>query len=185
MGCHFLLQRIFPTQGSNLGLLHCRQTLYHLRHQGSLILCEYLLIPAINLLHHLRPRELRWELRCLWEMEVIKADLSLPCLGRKPAHVCSSGAESRLPTALLLVLSIFQPAKWTQHPHQIPGLEYPVCSSHCSVPRVGFCLCIFSFFTAGALSPTLLLVFPSYHIICTTFLHPGLYKSPSAIFFSF
>ena len=24
--CHFLLQRIFPTQWSNLGLLHCRQT---------------------------------------------------------------------------------------------------------------------------------------------------------------
>ena len=34
--CHFLLQRIFPTQGSNLGLLHCRQTLYRLSHQGSL-----------------------------------------------------------------------------------------------------------------------------------------------------
>ena len=27
VGCHFLLQRIFLTQGSNLGLLHCRQTL--------------------------------------------------------------------------------------------------------------------------------------------------------------
>ena len=26
---------IFPTQGSNLGLLHCRQFLYHLKHQGS------------------------------------------------------------------------------------------------------------------------------------------------------
>ena len=26
---------IFPTQGSNPGLLHCRQTLYHLSHQGS------------------------------------------------------------------------------------------------------------------------------------------------------
>ena len=25
--CHFLLQGIFPTQGSNPGLLHCRQTL--------------------------------------------------------------------------------------------------------------------------------------------------------------
>ena len=25
VGCHFLLQGIFPTQGSNLGLLHCRQ----------------------------------------------------------------------------------------------------------------------------------------------------------------
>ena len=35
-GCHFLLQGIFPTQGWNLGLSHCRQTLYHLSHQGSL-----------------------------------------------------------------------------------------------------------------------------------------------------
>ena len=34
VGCHFLLQRIFLTQGSNLGLLHFRQFLYHLNHQG-------------------------------------------------------------------------------------------------------------------------------------------------------
>ena len=33
VGCHFLLQRIFPTQGSNLGLQHCRQMLYLLSHQ--------------------------------------------------------------------------------------------------------------------------------------------------------
>ena len=32
---HFLLQRTFPTQGSNPGLLHCRQTLYHLSHKQS------------------------------------------------------------------------------------------------------------------------------------------------------
>ena len=35
-GLHSLLQGIFPTQGSNLGLRHCRQMLYHLSHQGSL-----------------------------------------------------------------------------------------------------------------------------------------------------
>ena len=32
---HSLLQGIFPTQGSNPGLLHCRQILYLLSHQGS------------------------------------------------------------------------------------------------------------------------------------------------------
>ena len=32
-GCHSLLQGIVPTQGSNLGLLHCRWILYHLSHQ--------------------------------------------------------------------------------------------------------------------------------------------------------
>ena len=34
VGCHSLLQRIFLTQGLNLGLLHCRQILYCLRHQA-------------------------------------------------------------------------------------------------------------------------------------------------------
>ena len=32
---HYLLQGNFPTQGSNLGLPHCRQILYHLSHQES------------------------------------------------------------------------------------------------------------------------------------------------------
>ena len=32
---HSLLQGIFPTQELNPSLLHCRQILYHLRHQGS------------------------------------------------------------------------------------------------------------------------------------------------------
>ena len=35
VGYHFLLQGIFLTQGSNLGLPHFRQTLYYLSHQGS------------------------------------------------------------------------------------------------------------------------------------------------------
>ena len=35
VGCHALLQGIFPTQGLNPGLSHCRQILYHLNHQGS------------------------------------------------------------------------------------------------------------------------------------------------------
>ena len=37
VGCHALLQRIFPTQGLNPGLPHCRQILYHLNHQEYLI----------------------------------------------------------------------------------------------------------------------------------------------------
>ena len=35
VGCHALLQGIFPTQGLSPGLPHCRQILYHLSHQGS------------------------------------------------------------------------------------------------------------------------------------------------------
>ena len=33
VGCHFHFQGIFPTQGSNSGLPHCMETLYHLSHQ--------------------------------------------------------------------------------------------------------------------------------------------------------
>ena len=35
MDSHSLLQGIFLSQGLNLGLLHCRQSLYHVSHQGS------------------------------------------------------------------------------------------------------------------------------------------------------
>ena len=58
---HFLLQGIFPIQGLNLNLLHCRQSLYHLSHLGH---------PYIYfLLHH---RKILWEAqyRC-WKKESI------------------------------------------------------------------------------------------------------------------
>ena len=35
VGCHFLLQGIFPTQWSNLHLLHWQWILYHLSHQEN------------------------------------------------------------------------------------------------------------------------------------------------------
>ena len=35
VGCHALLQGIFPTQGSNPGLPHCRRVLYHLIFPGG------------------------------------------------------------------------------------------------------------------------------------------------------
>ena len=35
VGCHSLFQGLFLTQGSNPSLLHCRQILYSLSHQGS------------------------------------------------------------------------------------------------------------------------------------------------------
>ena len=35
VGCHALFQGIFPMQGVNPGLFHCRWVLYHLSQQGS------------------------------------------------------------------------------------------------------------------------------------------------------
>ena len=53
VGCHFLLQGTFPTNGLNPGLLHCRQILYHLNHQGS---------PNVYLSHFVYPFSCRWYL---------------------------------------------------------------------------------------------------------------------------
>ena len=41
---------IFLTQGSNLGLLYCRQILYHLSHQGSPFYLFYFIYPN-HILH--------------------------------------------------------------------------------------------------------------------------------------
>ena len=64
VGCHSLLQEIFPTQGLNLHLLcllHCRWILYPLSHQGSpsqtilVIKKEKKSLSALNKLRFLEP----------------------------------------------------------------------------------------------------------------------------------
>ena len=45
VGSPSLLQGIFPTQGSNPGLSHCRQILYKLSHKGSPIILEWVAYP--------------------------------------------------------------------------------------------------------------------------------------------
>ena len=45
VGSLSLLQGIFPTQGSNPGLAHCRQILYQLSHKGSPRILEWVAYP--------------------------------------------------------------------------------------------------------------------------------------------
>ena len=45
VGSRSLLQRLFPTQGSNPGLPHCRRTLYQLSHKGSPRILEWVAYP--------------------------------------------------------------------------------------------------------------------------------------------
>ena len=45
VGCHSLLQGIFPIQGSNPGLPHCGRILYQLSHSGSPRLLEWVAYP--------------------------------------------------------------------------------------------------------------------------------------------
>jgi len=42
---HALLQEIFLTQGSNPGLLHCKQILHHLSQQGKPRILEWVAYP--------------------------------------------------------------------------------------------------------------------------------------------
>ena len=56
VGCHDLLQGIFPTEGSNPGLPHCRWILYHLSHHGRLSFPNILGCPFLALFWpHLHP----------------------------------------------------------------------------------------------------------------------------------
>ena len=45
VGCHALLQGIFPTQGFNPGLQHCKQIVYCLSPQGSPRILEWVACP--------------------------------------------------------------------------------------------------------------------------------------------
>ena len=56
MGSLSLHQGIFPTQGSNPGLLHCRRILYCLSHQGSLRILEWVAFPFSRGSSQLRDR---------------------------------------------------------------------------------------------------------------------------------
>ena len=93
--------------------------------------------------------------------------------------MCSSGAESRLLTAPLLVPVVPQPAKGVL----LTGLGCPTHSSHWSVPR---CLPMNSPFSSeslpGAKIPTQSLFFPSYLITCISFLQFWLYRCLSTSF---
>ena len=61
VGCHFLLQGIFPTQVLNLGLLHCREFLHCLSHQGS----PLLIIPEFGEMEKEEKEERTWSAQTL------------------------------------------------------------------------------------------------------------------------
>ena len=65
MRCYFLLQGIFLTQRSNLGLLQCRQTLYRLGRRGSQWVSAVVMpILRMRRLRHKGVRELGQGLMC-------------------------------------------------------------------------------------------------------------------------
>ena len=75
--CHSLLQRIFPTQGLNSGLLHSRQILYHLSYWEVLT----------QSLGHL--------------LSILKAFLRLPSDSGNSDELTDKSLPTGLPTALI------------------------------------------------------------------------------------
>ena len=73
MGCHFLLWGIFPTQESNLALLHCRQILYQLNYWEALLILVKTLSP-----HPSRPTSTSFQ---------IHRQFSLPHLNQTSQHL--------------------------------------------------------------------------------------------------
>ena len=79
--CHFLLQGIFPTQGSNPGLPQCRQILYHLSPQCCAVLC---LISCVCLF--VTPWTVAGqEILCPWRFSRQKYWSGLPCQQGSPS----------------------------------------------------------------------------------------------------
>ena len=92
-GLPFLLQGIFPTQGSNLGLLHCRQILYQLSLWGHLFkLHPNIMIPWSLLCVALKLLSVKWTSFIFW---YVPAAELLGWEGEGPHKERCPGAEKR------------------------------------------------------------------------------------------
>ena len=116
MGCHFLLQGIVLTQGLKPGLLHCRQILHHLSHQGTWYLYPFTSYILISLKHKsdamtLLPKIFSdFSLHSGWnpnssarltrlqpDSATLPSSLALQFCEGEPATLSSSGFEATVP----------------------------------------------------------------------------------------
>ena len=108
MRCHSLLQGIFLTQGSNLGLLNCRQILYHLSHQGSPWLAIFRAHKTP--LHVLQGKLLGY---FSWLAASTKPFLSPDLLPLHPSGACGHSRLSFLSTEdYAFCISVGRPSPW-------------------------------------------------------------------------
>ena len=128
VGCHALLQGIFPTQGWNSGLPHCRRILYHLSHQrrdgGKSLRWPSLLLPntkaTVDNQENHRGSRKRYTERGLgsglWEL----AEEPFPpfstglCLPQSQTR--SSGAGNRVPSPFPLGTTLLSSWLWVNYP---------------------------------------------------------------------
>ena len=108
-----LLQGIFTTQGSNLGLPHCRQILYQLSHQEIFGKSESHSVVSDSLQHHATP----------WTIQSKEFSRPEYCSGfPSPGDIPNPGIEPRSPT--LQVDSL--PAEPQGKPSEVLGRGYLV-----------------------------------------------------------
>ena len=112
VGSLSLFQGIFPTQGSNPGLLHCRWIFYQLNHQGS-------------------PRVLEWVVclfssRSSWSQESNQGLLNCRWILYQLSYQ-GSATWWRCVRMLLSWPSHFSPFLWH---HPFPALKWPVLSNN-------------------------------------------------------
>ena len=81
VGCHSLLQGIFPTQELNQGLLHCRKILYCLRHQGSCISHHYFKMHQTN--KNIKPLEEKLRYSWPWIKSFLDTTSNAQCIKEK------------------------------------------------------------------------------------------------------
>ena len=93
-----LLQGIFPTQGSNPGLPHCGQILYHLSHKGSPRILEWVVCPFSS--RSSQPRN-RTEVSCIAGGFYQLSYQGNPILSR--GHLCNSLPHHLTAAPFLLV----------------------------------------------------------------------------------
>ena len=119
VGCHALLPGIFPTQGSNPSLPHCRQILYHLSHQESPRIC----MDRLSLLQGIfLTQESNWVLLHCRKIHLFPGGAS----AKEPACQCRKGKRRRFDSWVWKIpwrkkwqpTPVFMPREspWTEEP---------------------------------------------------------------------
>ena len=99
-GCHALLQGIFPTQGPNPGLLHCRQILYHWATRDALF-------SPITSQQRAGEKVEQWQISSFWaEDDEYSHEIRWFLLGRKAMTNLDSVLKSRDITLLIKVCTV-------------------------------------------------------------------------------
>ena len=117
VSCHALLQEIFPTQGSNPGLLHCRWVPYHLSHPRKLVLYTLFFLVFFNV-DHLKKSLLNLLKFCFcfmfWFFVCEAWGILAPPPGIEPAFCPLAGK----------VLTTGLPGKYLYHPFFLQGMGF-------------------------------------------------------------